>query len=427
MFPGSADPTKDAQAPLSQLSASLTPEQRIQRWIDLVQQGAPLDQIQQAEMQVAEAFKEAPFVLRQQLPFFQQLVRKLDATQAFQQFRLPGRERVVVDRRDQPEQGKPAKPAEEAAKDAAKGDAKKEAKEKIREAAGELRLAEGRLVKQKERPYANYLGDRAEGGRTGGLEQQAAAERVERMLSAFERMVVARFEEGKKVAKESPDGKPKFLEKTTDQWRDFFKNFLDRTVQKKALLSDIREFLLRGIVAKGEKGIFIGDMQFASGRVEKFVRFSLLAEALAKLKAMAPGDAVSKGMLGSLTGEELMYLALAVSRARDMATSMLPQQGKFMGSRAEAAAAEALGIPLDQQAHQKARSLRGRKGGLFAGDLLGEHVPEELPSQFIPWWQWGNLKHHGPNRWVTAVFYGTLFILSLIGAGVLTARLLGAF
>lgn len=423
MFPGGADPTK-TEAPIGQ---PMSTEQRVQQWIDLVQQGAPLEQIQQAEMQVAEALKQAPFVLRQQLPFFQQLVKKLDATQAFQQFRLPGRERVVVDKRDQPEQGKPAKPAEEAAKDAAKGEAKQSAKEKIREAAGELRLAEGRLVKQKDRPYVNYLGDRAEGGRSGGLEREVAGERVERMLSAFERMVVSRFEEGKKIAKESLDGKPKFLEKSEGQWRDFFKNFLDRTVAKKALLSDIREFLLRGIVSKGDRGIFIGDMQFASGRVEKFVRFSILAEALAKLKALSPGEAISKGILGDLSGEELMYLALAVSRARDMATSMLPQQGKFMGSRAEAAAAEALGIPLDQQAHQKARSLRGRKGGLFGGDLLGENVPEELPGQFIPWWQWGNLKHHGPNRWVTAVFYGTLFILSLIGVGVLTARLLGNF
>lgn len=424
MFPGGADP-KDGQGAISSLPQNVSPDQRIQRWVDLVQQGAPVEQIHQAEMEVAQILQQQPFAIRQQLPFFQQLVKKLDATQAFQQFRLPGRDRVVVDKRDQHDQGKPAEAAKEAVKDAAKEKATKEAKEKsVKDAAGELRLHEGRLVRHKEKSYVNYLGERSDGQRHGGLDQEAASDRVERMFSAFERLVVARFEDGKKVAKESPDGKARFLAKTDGQWRDFFKGFLDRTVQKKALLADIRDFLFRGIVSKGTKGVFIGDINFASGRVEKFVRFSVLAEALAKLRALSPGDAVGRGMLEGMTGEELMYLALAVSRARDFAASMLPSQGKFMGGRAEAAAAEALGIPIDQHLRQKAKSMRGRKGGLFAGDLLGDDVPEDLPYRFIPWWQWGNLKQQGPRRWVTAVFYGSLLVMAIIGIAAVTLRLL---
>ena len=226
----------------------------------------------------------------------------------------------------------------------------------------------------------------------------------------------------------SPAGsQPSFLQKSAAQWREFFMAFLDRTVSKKALLSEIREFLFRGLVQKGGKGIMIGDLNFTSGRVEKFVRFSILAEAMARLKALLPGDALARGALANLTGEELMYLALAVSRARDMGFAALPSQGKFMGSRAEEQAASALGMQLEQQLMGKAKGLRGRRGrGLFSGDLLGEEGPiEDLPYRFVHWWNLANLAKPGKLRWVTAVIYGSLLILSLVGIALMTLRILG--
>lgn len=405
------------------VSSALSTDQRIQNYFQLIEQGAPAAEIQAAELGIAEALKQQPFEIKQQLPFFQQLVKKLDASNAFQQFKLPGRDKVVVDRREEPSKGKPE---EAAKKDIEKTvhDKKAEAKEKSKEAAAEMRLHEGKLVKHKERTWTNFLGDR--NAARGGLEREAASKQVERLLSAFEQMVIERFENGKKIAQETEGGKPKFLEKTEAQWKQFFQAFLQRTVQKKILLSEIRDFLLRGLISKGNKGIVIGDINLNNGHIEKFVRFSILAEALAKLKAMVPGDAFGKGVLGQLTGEELMYLALAASRGREYAASMLPTHGKFVGGKAEAQAAEALGIPLDAHLRQKAKTLRGRRsGGLFSGDLLGEGKPEELPYQFIPWWHWGNLSGRGKLKWVTAVFYGSLLAISLIGIAMLTWRILG--
>ncbi|MFH0800161.1 MAG: hypothetical protein V2A66_08300 [Pseudomonadota bacterium] len=412
MFAGGF-PDQPPDGSVKSVTAPFDPGERVAQITQLVEQGQM--QIQEAEQQVAEAFKQQPFEVAKQLPqFLQAVAKKLDASTAFQQFRLPGTDRVVSDRREGPEHGKPQEAQREAAK---KGADDKKTDGKGRDAAGEMHLKDGRLIKHRERTYENYLGDRGAG--RGGLDAEAAGERVERMMSAFERMVLERFEGGRQVASESPDGKPKFLEKSAAQWREFFKMFFDRTVQKKVLLSDIRDFLLRGLISKGEKGIVISDMRLENGRAEKFVRFSILAEALAKLKGLLPGDAFDKGMLGKLSGEELMYLALAVSRGRRFAAAMLPMQGKFVGGRAEAMAAEALGLPLAAHLSQKAKGLRARHGG------FGDDGPaDDLPYQFIPWWRWGNLKRPGRFKWVTAAFYGTLLILSIIGVVAITYRIL---
>jgi len=336
--------------------------------------------------------------------------KALHAGRAFQQFRLPGRDRVVVDRREQ-FQGEPKEAAKEAGKEAAKEAAQK----------ATLTLKEGKLVEAREKAYAASAALGARG--SGAPDQQAAEARVDRMLSAFEKMVVERFEGGKQIAEESADGKAHFNAKSDAQWKEFFQKFLNRTVAKRALLKDIKQFFMRGVVAKGGKGVFIGDMAMNSGRVEKFVRFSILAEALAKLRAMIPGDRVTAQMLGKLTGEELMYLALAASKGKEFAFAQEAARGKFAGAKAEAQAAAALGIPLDQQLEQKARNLRRKgRGGMAWYEKDAE--PEETPYRFVPWWSWGNLSNPGPTKWVTRAFYGALFIVSLIGIIVLTIRLL---
>lgn len=374
-----------------------------------------------------EIIAKHQFELQQNPALMQRVVRQLDAVNAYQHFRLPGKEYMVEDRRNQ-FSGEPVKDGKEvskdvsktAVKDAVKEAVKKELGKTAKESAAHLEVKDGKLVAAKEKIYANYLAARDRIG--GNTEQKAAADRIDQMFSAFERMVVARFEQGKQIANESKDGLPHFLPKTDADWRAFFTTFLDRTVQKKVLLEEIRDFLMRGIVQKGAKGIFIGDMRLTDGRVEKFIRFSILAEALSKLKAMMPGDAVTAEMLGKLSSEHLMYLALAASSGRDMLASMMPTQGRFMGGAAEERAAQALGIPLDAQLSQKAKHLRTRRGlGAF---IDKDDEPGDLPYQFIPWWQWGNLTRPAPTRWITRVFYGALFILSVIGVIAATIRVL---
>lgn len=404
-------------------------EQRYQQLMDLVQRNAPMEEIQQAEVELADAVQRAPFEVREGTPFFQQLAQKLDATQAFQHFKLLNG-RVVDDRRDQ-FMGKPAEPSADTAKatqEARVAQEMKAAQEaQIKEAVKEAAKDTARASAEESAKKAEVKeGTKAAAGLKlpAGLDQKAASKRVDEMLSRFEKLVVERFEQGKAVANESADGLPHFNAKTEAEWKQFFLNFLDRTVAKKALLEDIKQFFMRGVVQKGAKGIFIGDLLLANGRTEKFVRFSILAEALAKLKSMMPGSQVTKEMLGKLTGEELMYLALAASRGSEFAFQQEAAKGRFGLARAEAQAAEKLGITLEQQLQKKTKFLKGKKGGRGMAWYDRDSEPEELPYQFVPWWQWGNLKNTGSTKWVTRVFYGSLFILSLVGIALLTARLL---
>lgn len=413
MFAGG---TQGTEPPVSQQPSV---EQTMERWMQLVERNAPVEDIQKAEQDVAEAMRRQPFEMRQRLPFFLNRFKKLGvhARTVFQHFRLPGRERVVADRREQFE-GKPKEAAKEAVKKEVAKEATKEAAKKEGDKGAKklptLELKEGKLVRAR--------GATAAGVRAADV--RAAEKRVDEMLSKFEKMVVARFEKGEQIAQQSKDGKAHFNPKTEAEWQQFFAKLGHRTIGKKIPLDLIRQFFMRGVIAKGNKGIFIGDMALNSGRILKFVRFSIFAEALAKLKAMMPGSEVSKAMLGKLSGEELMCLALAASR-REFARSMLPARGKFAGARAEAQAAEALGIPLESQLGKKAKQLRGKRAGAGFGWYEKDAEPEETPYRFVPWWSWGNLNNPGPTRWVTRAFYGALLIVSLIGIVVLTLRLLG--
>ncbi len=394
-------------------------EQSMERWVQLVERNAPIEEIQKAEQDVAEAMRRQPFEMRERLPFFLNRFKQLGvhARTVFQQFRLPGRERMVADRREQFE-GKPKEAAKEevkkeAAKEATKEAAKKEGGKEVKKFPT-FELKEGKLIKARE---AAAAGVRA-------ADVRAAEKRVDEMLSKFEKMVVARFEKGEQVAQQSKDGKAYFNPKTEEEWHQFFATLNHRAIGKKIPLDLIKQFFMRGVITKGNKGIFIGDMALNSGRMMKFVRFSILAEALAKLRALMPGSEVSKSMLGKLSGEDLMCLALAASR-REFARSMLPARGKFAGARAEAQAAAALGIPLESQLGKKAKLLRGKRAGAGFGWYEKDGEPEETPYRFVPWWSWGNLNNPGPTRWITRAFYGALLIVSLIGIVVLTLRLLG--
>lgn len=381
--------------------------------IELESSGANEQQLNTLKQQLADALKQPAFEIKRILPVFLQVVKKIDAANVYQQFHLPGRDIVVVDRRES-SKGKPLEPAKESSKDAAK-----KTEDKRETKADQDRLKESAAKETTGKEKAGSVQRQA----AMGLEQRVAGERLEKMLTAFEKMVLARFENGRPIGPASADGMPKFLAKTDAQWKDFFKAFLGRTTARKTALTSIRDFLFRGLVSKGEKGIFIGDLRLADGRVEKFARFLLLADALAKLKKLSPGEFLNARQLGELTGEDLVYLALAASRGPEVKYSQKPTQGMFVGERAEQNAAAALGLPFSQQLKQKAKMLK--RGGLgLGGSLFGEGEPENVPYQFIPWWHWGNLTRPSKFKWVTAAFYGTMLALAIIGIALMTWRLM---
>jgi len=305
----------------------------------------------------------------------------------------------------------------------AEGEGKEAAARAGVQAEVEMEIKEGRLVSAKEKTYENYLADRME--RAATPEQRAVQEKVERLLSTFERLILERFEEGRQLAKESADGKLKLLTKTEAEWKEFFNRFRDRIIGRKISFEEISEFLFRGLVNRGNRGVIISDLMLKDGRVEKFIRFSALAEVLAKLQNLKPGDRFGLETLSRM-GEDFMYLALAASRGKDIATSPLPTAGRFVSGKAEEMAAQELGIPIGGQfAEERGLGrMRGRRP-LFGGLLEDrEGPPEDLPYRFVPWWHWGNLKRPGKLKWTTVAFYAALLAISLIGIAMLTFRLL---
>lgn len=385
-------------------------EQGLDQWLNAVSKTSP----EKAQTQLEGLLKQA-FQLKEATPFFQTLAQKLDSTLAYQQFRLPGKDIVVSDRREA-FLGKPAEKTE--GQGSTQENQKTEApQEKDRPHTD----GETKHVKHREKHDVHRANERT--GVTANAGRESTASNMERLLSSFEKLLVERFENGREVAHEAKDGKKTFQEKTEGQWKDFFKAFLHRTEAKKLSLSDIKEFLLRGIVNKGEKGVVISDLTLQNGKVEKFARFAVLANMLAKLKGLNPGDVFGKNAFGGTLSEELLILALKATQGADQAVNPKATQGKFLDGKNEAAIQESLGMPVSS--HLDKKGLLKKTRGLGVKDLLGdEPFAEDVPYQFIPWWHWGNLKRPGKFKTVTVVFYGTLFILALIGIILLSYRVI---
>lgn len=381
---------------------------QVTRLLDLRDAGAAPAILEDVAAKVNELAVKEGFELREILPhFIKQTAQRVDAAKVYQHFRLPGKDRIVEDRRERPQGEKVSDRSE---------------KEKSAETEKEgLTLKRGTLVSDRQKDYKNYLGDRS--SLSAPPEQQAATERVERLLSAFERLVIARFEGGREIVQAFVNGEVRFGGKTIDEWRQFFASMGDRTVARKTLLAEIQEFLFRGVIPKGERGIVIADVTHASGRVEKFVRFGVIAEALSKLKSLVPGQTFGKEALAGLTGEELVYLSLATARGTGFTMSDAPTSGKFMGGASEARAAQELGIALEGQLHAKTQLLKRRGKGPGGFRWLDKEIPEETPSQFVPWWKWGNLHRPSKTKWLTIMMYLSLLTISLIAIGAMTARI----
>ncbi|PJA21109.1 MAG: hypothetical protein COX62_03285, partial [Deltaproteobacteria bacterium CG_4_10_14_0_2_um_filter_43_8] len=321
-----------------------------------------------------------------------------------------------------------------------------EAKHKTKEGQQEAKQTEGKMQGGKaaavSRSYVMRQGKMLEKNAQQAQTQQAhqtnanaqptqatTKERVQQLLNAFEKLVVARFEQGAEVANPN-NGKLAFGEKSLAMWKSFFEGMMGRTVTKKTSLEDISNFLFRGLIQKGNgKGIVISDLVLANGKIEKFIRFSVMADALAKLKSMNPGDIFSKAALEGMNDEDLMYLALKASQGSEIAFSQDASKGKFLlAGQTEAMLSHDLGVPLHAQLQSKTRLMKRRGGfGGFMGSFLENDLePQDDPYRFVPWWHWGRLSApvKSPNRWVTIAFYLALLAMALIGIATMTSRLL---
>jgi hypothetical protein len=379
-------------------------QQRMRNYVDLMSKRAPpAEKIKQAEQQLSQTMGRDRFeAFKRHLP---RQLKRAEGRWTYRQFRLPGGRRMVRDRRGTRMRGRPSRrrgPREEPKRPMS------------------MHVREGKLVKEKARKYANYLGDRMQGQQKGAAKQAKVQAQIKELLSKFEKLIVERFEGDRAIAKKAKDGKPVFLKKTRAQWASFFKKFIGRTIKKKVPTKNIRDFMFRGMVPRGAKGVVISDMTLASGRIERFVRFSILADAMAKLQKFLPGDRFGKDML---SGEELYYLALAVARGRKYKTAPKPTQGMFMAGAAEEKAAQELGLPMASRLDRKTSDLRKGKGGFgFSGK--DKEILEETPYRFVPWWHWGNLKPGGPHRSTTVAFYVALGVIVVLGILAITVNLL---
>jgi hypothetical protein len=117
-------------------------------------------------------------------------------------------------------------------------------------------------------------------------------------------------------------------------------------------------------------------------------------------------------------------LALAAAKRREFETSAKDAEGRFMTSRAEALAAEELGIPVEMQLREKAARLKGKKVKGFGWLVDRDGEPEDIPYTFVPWWHWGNLQRPGRTKWFTVAFYASLLTMAIIGLVAVTMRVL---
>ncbi|PIR19902.1 MAG: hypothetical protein COV45_07945 [Deltaproteobacteria bacterium CG11_big_fil_rev_8_21_14_0_20_47_16] len=336
-------------------------------------------------------------------------------------FRLPGSERMVHDRRSEGEgRSERGERHERAGERDSAGARKAPGDKRAHGNAGEREVIE-RANKALQTMEAALLGKNPEG----------QAEGKEKSLSAFEKTLIARFEEAEGQVKESADGQKHFLKKTAGEWMNFFEKFVNRTLQKVVGWDDVQGFLFRGLVQeKGvpQKGVLISDVQTMMG-TDKFARLSVSLPKLMAFAAANPGVAIPKEVVqAALLSEQLRYLALGPQKGDDAAAAQFTQaasRGMFASQQVENRVAEQLGLISEfrggvlgrhdantVEGRRQAESRR-RRGGMWAKWFGGEDVNGE-GSVFIPWWRWDREERGGSRRWFVVVF-GTVAIVILVG------------
>lgn len=350
---------------------------------------------------------EIAFKVAQQLPrLIQQVLQKIEASQVYQTFKLPGSNYIVHDQREKSPQAQ--------SHEKEKGESIRHESKMSLEA---LLVQKGKLQGTKEKGYENYLADPATRAKMPPA-QPPVESKISKLLSRFEQVLLKRFEGGSKVAQEAQEGRSSFFKKTADQWRSFFGHFVQRTVKRHVSVNHVDSWVYRGLVQKNAKATVISDLALINGQVEKFARFRLSSEAqnlAQRLNLLEPGAQLSRQDLQGQTTEELEYLAIKNAEA-DSSWNQAPTQGKFLKTaQAEEKVAGDLGLQMS--AAQKEKTLRQKKqkkGGGFSG--LGEDAPPEEPAyQFVPWYSSFLPKQKGPTRWFVVVTYITIAVIVIAG------------
>lgn len=252
-----------------------------------------------------------------------------------------------------------------------------------------------------------------------------------KILSEFEAKVLARFESGDPMAQALPDGQPKFLHKSAQQWKEFFKNFWSRTVAKEVAMDALGDaHTFRGLLQKkGEAGtgVLISDLALASGQVEKFTRIELpLAGIAQQMQQWPAGAALPRALLEQqLRAEQVRYLAIRPRGADDAVQRTARETGgMFTTQRTEDAVAAQLGIrvpqtglPVEAGKTDAAERQRNRnRCGLLDGDLIGDDGRRHV----VPPW-WAREERTGRRRWFVTVTLGVL-LATLVIVGWLVLR-----
>lgn len=247
----------------------------------------------------------------------------------------------------------------------------------------------------------------------------------ERLLTPFEKTLVARFEEGMKQAKESADGQFHFLKKSAGEWTGFFEKFVSRTIQKVVNLEDVQGLLFRGLLQEkgaSQKGVMISDVMTAMG-TDKFARISVALGKAQQLAMAIPGAVLTReAVQGAVVGEQLQYLALAPQLGEEggVRFAQAASRGMFSSQQLESRVAEHLGIVTDfrgagmpgaaRDADEKRAAERRRRGGVWSSLFGGDDVQGE-GSVFVPWWRWDREERSGFRRWFVVVFGSVIFIV----------------
>lgn len=250
--------------------------------------------------------------------------------------------------------------------------------------------------------------------------RQAKFGEKEKLLSAFEKTLVARFEGGEEQAPESTDGTFHFLKKTASEWSGFFEKFLHRSLQKIMNWSDVQGFLFRGLLQeKGmpQKGVLISDVMTAVG-VDKFARIAVTLGKAQQLIAAQPGAVLTRDMVQAAVGEQLRYVALAAPTADEggVQFSRAASRGLFSSQQLESRVAEDLGFVADfrgagmpMRAADEKRAAGRRRRSLWSR-WFGEDEIDGEGSVFVPWWRWDREERSGFRRWFVAVFGAVIFV-----------------
>lgn len=312
----------------------------------------------------------------------QRTLSKIEASRVYQTFKLPGTDYVVHDRRDAKKEGAEQK------------DQGEEIAEEAKKPLSEMLVKEGKLFRKGGKGYENYLAD--PGQKASAPELKAAEQRLQKLLSQFEKLLLKRFEKGEEFFQTVEKGKFTFFQKTAKQWRAFFSRFLQRTVKRRVPMQQLQESVFRGFVQKQAKGTMISDLMLRSGAMEKFARMKVVQEnqqLMRFLSQLKPGTRISAEDLKKFLTGDLEYLAIKQGE-KESGWAKAPQKGKFFESaQTEARVAGNLGLQLGEQLKEKGkvlRDLQGRRkgvGGFGPGEEgSGGNEPRE---QFIPWWQYG--------------------------------------